>query len=305
MRRSSATFCLLLTIAWLLTAGCARGPYQFGQFAGERPAEVHFEYGEPHEKLDKLEHIVGWPRRVLPFVKKDPPPGVSDETADKLRTYLERNQLTDVRVSVRDYQPREQWRRLKDNRDIAGVWRYTVGAMTIVQYTVLPGRVFSRNEYNPFTNTLYINSDEPARVLHEAAYAKDIHGRTHRGTYAAAGSVPGLSLWRQVRGVNDVVLYTQTHGDWDTEQKAYQEIYPHIGSQGMSAAVSPFFPVWWADPIMNVAGSAVGRTVGHVAKTRRQRERDEAANSEDKVDANVTPASHSESVSEKSTDADE
>lgn len=275
--------------------GCAKLPYQYGRFPATNSATVQIEQGKAHPKLDRVERALGLPRRLI--MRKDEPRDVPQETTAAVATYLERNQLNDVRVSVRDYQPRQQWQRLRENQAIAPAWRYTLGSLTIVRYTLLPGRVFGHNDYNPFTNTLYVNSNEPALLLHEAAYAKDVHGRMLPGTYAAISGMPGLSLGRKVRGASDVLAYAQTHENWETEREAYRKIYPKIGSESLGAVASPFLPVWWADPLVGLAGSAVGRGVGQVALTRRERElqstKRNSETSEEKI-YEAQPASYQE-----------
>ncbi len=159
-------------------------------------------------------------------------------TKEKLIAYLEENELQDVLIRVNQYDPKGEWRRLRQNDRLAPGYKYTMGMLSLAGYTLFPGRVFGGDEYNPYTNSLYINSDVAAIALHEAAYAKDIHARWFPGTYAFVNEVPMLAMWRHTYGVNDVLGYAR----------------------------------------VNVAGATAGHVTGQVALTQRKREHDAELN---------------------------
>ena len=257
-------------------SGCVSSPYQYGRFHPDRPdgadvQPVAFDYGVPNKTLDRIGYVVGFPARLLTLNKNVNNHHVSPETLDKLRVYLEENDITDVYVVVNKYDPKDQWKRLKDNDRISPFWRYSVGAITWLGYTVHPNRIFGGDRYNPFTNTLNLSSDVPAMVLAEAAYAKDIHGQRHPGAYATiVNDLPILTALRQARATSDVVGYARLQGDWTTEKQAYQVMYPQI-SVGCIGPAGLFVPV--VGPFMDlggaVAGHVAGRTVAAVLESRR------------------------------------
>jgi hypothetical protein len=220
---------------------------------------VVVERGGPHETLDRVGRVVGLPARVFTLNSKVNNHDISPETIDQLVTYLEQNDLTDVCVAVNDYDPKGQWRRLRENYRIAPFWRYTAGTLSWLGYAIFPNRIFGGDEYNPFTNTLILSSDVPARVLAEAAYAKDVHSRRHPGTFAAISDLPLFSLVRQARATSDVLTYARVRNDWSTEKQAYQVLYPHIGSTAFGPA-SHFVPV--AGPFLSAGGALVGHATG-------------------------------------------
>ena len=258
-----------LLIAWQFVwmgCGCASTTYRYSQFHPndyERP-EVVVERGKPHKVLDKLAWCVGIPEKVFTLNSKTNNHQVTDETIDQVKQYLEENDITDVYVSVDDYNPGLQWRRLKENQMVSPFWKYTVGAGAWLGYTLFPNRVFGGDEYNPFTNTLIVSSDVPALVLAEAAYAKDIRQRTHPGLYATVNDLPIVSLWRHSLATSDILSYARTQKDWDKEREAYEVLYPLVGSTTFGASAH-FIPV--AGPFLSVAGAAVGQAAGRtVAK---------------------------------------
>lgn len=275
----------LLTIAvWgtSLCGGCATTPYRYGRFhaaaeSEQAPDDVVFEYGEPHKVLDGMAWLVALPTRVLPMHPKVNSHTLSEETAGKLETYLLENDLADVLVRVNQYDPAGEWRRLRENKRISAGWRYTFGTASVISYAVIPGRVFGGDGYNPFTNSLYVNSDVSAMLIAEAAYAKDIHSRSMPGAYAAVNEVPILTLWRHTHAVNDTLGYAMHIHDWELERETYRTVYPLMG---IKAALGGHTAASWGTvlpsisvPITAIAGAVVGHAVGQSTIAQRERER--------------------------------
>jgi len=247
-----------------MASGCASSPYRYGRFHPHEPDGVSLEpvvveYGKPHKTLDRLAWLAGTPDRLFTLNPKASNHQISPETLEKLKTYLEENDLTDVLVSVNDYDPKGQWRRLRQNDKVAPLWRYSVGTMSWLGYVLIPNRVVGGDYYDPFTNTLNITSDVPALALAQAAYAKDIHSRSLPGTYATLSELPGLSFVRSGRATNDVVGYARLRNSWEDEKEAYHVLYPHVGSQ-MFGPAAHFVPV--AGPFLSAGGALAGHATG-------------------------------------------
>jgi hypothetical protein len=268
---------------WCLCGtGCATVPYKYGHFHSsddEVLSEVAFEYGKPQKTLDNIAWFTGIWSRILFMNCGMNKHELSENTKEKLVAYLEENDLNDVLVRVNQYDPKGEWQRLRDNKRVGAGWRYTLGVIGLVEYTLLPGRVFGGDEYNPFTNTLYVNSDVPAVVLHEAAYAKDIHGRRLPGTYAFINDVPLMSLWRRTTCVNDVLGYAQVNGDWDMEVETYEVVYPQMGVSSIALAGS--FVPFWDGLALTVVGAAAGHATGRVAIYQRGKQKTELIDDSD------------------------
>lgn len=268
----------MVAVCWLSGIGCAVTPYRYGQFhtprSGDKPsAEITIVYGRPHKGLDGLAWLVGLPPRLLSMHPDINSHSLSDETAEQLKTYLQDNDLSDVFVRVNQYDPAGEWRRLRENTQISPGWRYSVGALGLVVYTVLPGPVFGGDLYNPFTNSLYINSDVPAVVLTEAAYAKDVHSRRLPGVYATINEFPVLALWRHTNAINDVLGYAMAEDDWEVEREVYRVVYPQMGVHAAlgghaAASLGAAMPLF-TTPLLAVGGALAGHAVGQTAIAQR------------------------------------
>lgn len=266
----------ITALALLGSLGCAAAtPYRYGHFraAGEeRPNDaITIERGAPNKTLDRLAWIVGTLARILPLNSKINRHELSDATAAKLTDYLVKNDLTDVYVYVNHYDPKGQWRRLRQNALVSPLWRYSFGVVSFVGYTLLPNRILGGDSYNPFTNSLYLNSDVPAIALHEAAYAKDVHARRFPGLYAAINDLPVLTLWHHSRAVSDVLGYAQAEHDWMTERQTYCVVYPQVGAQSATVA-TPLVDLWWSGLVLRLGGAAVGHLTGRAQANAREGE---------------------------------
>jgi hypothetical protein len=260
--------------AWLLAlSGCAKAPYRYSQFhdahsPNDAPSDVVIVRGTPNKTLDRIGNIVGFPARILPLNSKINDHRIAPDTEQKLTDYMERNDLTDVTVFVNHYDPKDQWRRLRDNKLIGAGWRYTLGSISVIGYTVLPGRIFGGDRYNPFTNSLYLNSDVPAVALREAAYAKDVHSHRLPGTYASIQELPVVGLWSDGRAVGDVIGYARDQQDWEVEKQAYHVLFPQLGVASTAIGGSILSSVWWGGPAFSAGGAAVGHIAGRTLAKR-------------------------------------
>lgn len=263
---------LWIAICWMLSAtGCADHQYRYGRFGQtslEHSKDPVIERGQPGKTLQRMAYILDSPARILHLPLKAGDREVSPHTTDSLRDYLRKNDLSDVYVCIHEYDPRGEWKRLRDNEMISPVWRYSMGTLNFVGYVLLPNPVFRTNRYNPYTNSLYVNSDSRVSALHAAAVAKDILSQDLPGTYAAITSLPGISLLRETNAVGDVVGYARAEQDWNLEKDAYRILYPEVGSESAFPAFL-IVTAWWEAPLIGLLGRAAGQVAGQVVENRR------------------------------------
>lgn len=160
----------------------------------------------------------------------------------KLQEYLAANKLDRVKVRINQYDPMGEWNRLADNKSVGWPVRYTAGTLTVVGYTLLPGRVFGGDRYNPFTNTISVYSDVPAIALYQGGRAKDYAQREYKGLYAVAYAVPGVGMFcHDANASRDAMGYLQETGTPAEIREGYR-------------SVCPIYAVDAIDPIAAVTG---------------------------------------------------
>jgi hypothetical protein len=267
-----------LVLGLLSAGGCVPKNYLYGKFrdADTKVPANDIVRGTPDKTLDAMTHFVEGQQAIIPIGHAKHSRELSLETAERVSDYLQKNELDDLHIEINHYAPAEQWRRLRENNRISPLWRYTAGAMSVVGYTIFPGRVWGTNSYNPYTDSLYINSNKPLELLQESAIAKEVRSRRWPGPYAVATSLPGIAIIRHAHAAEDVVGYARAEHNWEIEKRAYRELYPHVITQG-TGGVGPVVGLalnvaWWVRPIIGLGGSALGRGIGYVMEKRRESE---------------------------------
>jgi hypothetical protein len=193
---------------------------------------------------------------------------ISEETEAALKAYLARNNLREVKVRLNEYAPLGEFKRLTSNDNVGAGWRYTLGLLSWIFYTILPGRILGGDAYNPFTNSIYLYSDLAAVALHEGGHAKDFAGRKWKGSRAALRLLPITPLFDEARASNDALGYSL---DTDPRllESGYKLLYPAYGTYVGSEALGGF-------PVVGPLAGAVGAIPGHILgriKASRVRER--------------------------------
>jgi hypothetical protein len=226
--------CVLVSLA-----GCASRPYRYcGDLhteldAGLQPGEPQIERGRRAPVIDTVGWVFGVPAKILMLDARVDNHQVSPEVEAAMQQYLVANGLDRVKVRVNEYDPGGEWRRLRENKSVGWPIRYSLGTISWVGYTLLPGRVFGGDHYNPYTNTISLYSDVPAIAVYEGGRAKDYAQREYKGLYAMAYIVPGVGLIvHDARATSDALGYLEQTAGTDQLKEGYRSIYPAYGIDG-------------------------------------------------------------------------
>lgn len=225
--------------------------------------ECQFECGKPYKVIDGVGWVFGIPKKLILWNRRAVNHNVSNSTQQELTQYIDANSLTSTKVRINQYDPWGEWHRLRTNKQVGAGWRYTLGALDTLVYTVLPGRVFGVDAYNPYTDSVYIYSDIPCLAQEQAAYAKLIRAHQHPGTYAAFSSLPIARLWPAHSSKQDVLDYTLMYGTLAKQDEAARVFYPEFGSQ-VGGDVAVF--VGGQLPL-TLAGAGIGHLAVHANST--------------------------------------
>lgn len=254
-------------------SGCATVPYKYGQNFDTpltlelRPQEVQMERGRPVPWVDGLGHyFFSLPSKLILWNWQVDNHKIDVETEGLLARYLELNDLPNVKVRINQYAPGGEWRRLFRNREMPAFFRYTLGLLSTAYYTILPGRLFGGDNYNPYTNTINIYSDVPAVVLHEGAHAKDYAGKRNRhwkGWYSFLRILPLTPLYQEAVASNDAISFAVEEKLYAEEEQAYKVLYPaymtYISGEGLRWVSIDFWIQYAAQAALALPGHVVGR----------------------------------------------
>lgn len=217
--------------------------------------------GKPRKIIDATGWVVGIPDKILLWNRRVDNHNIGSRTESVMAEYLAVNGLETTRVRLNQYAPGEDWRRLVKNKRVAAPWRYTFGTAFTLYETILPGRIFGGDHYNPFTDTIHLYSDVPAIAMHEGAHAKDFARRKYKGTYAAVYCLPGVPLWHESIASEDSLAFSQMYLDGDEQKETYNVLYPAYGTY-IGSAMSSVVPRY-ASPVFYgsvITGHVWGRT---------------------------------------------
>lgn len=243
---------------YLFRAGwCAEGETRCTPSAAESSVEV--QTGRPNKLVDGAGWVLGIPGKILLWDRRVNNHKIAPETSAAVATYLERNQLQDVCVRVNQYDPGDEWRRLTENHEVGAGWRYTIGTLSVVGYTIFPGRLFGGDRYNPYTNSVYVYSDIPSLAMQPAAYAKDLHSREYPGTYAAVNELPVITLWHETIATQDALAYLESTGNRQEYIEGLEVLHPYYGSR-VGGSIDSVIGI---GPLAQIAGAVVGHATGH------------------------------------------
>jgi hypothetical protein len=264
--------------------GCVQKNYRYGITNPDLLAKLPhtpnlITYGGDHSRIDFIERAVYYPRNLIRSWFPSSKPQADPETL-RLKTvqsaidYLDDNGLQGVYVDVREYNPREQWNRLRGNTRIAPLWKYTGGTLHHVSYCLLPGRAFGRDSYNGFTNTLSVNSTSPANSVLHAGYVKKLYNQRYPGLYMAANWLPIVPLVRDCSVSSDVLTYARVKGDWSLERELLPKAYGKVGSETVSQATSlipglAYLP-FYSTAVLRAAGKVAGKATGSIVASQRE-----------------------------------
>jgi hypothetical protein len=227
---------VISSILALALVGCAKKPYEIpGELYPSSPEAVpeqQISRGEPIALIDYTRHLFfSLPEKLFLWNWRMGYHEISPATEAAMRSYVETNQLKEVKVRLNEYDPLDDFERLTNNDSVGAGWRYTLGALTVLVETILPGRVFGGDHYNPFTNTIHLYSDLPVVALHEGGHAKDFASTKYKGTNAVLRLLPLVPLHDEYVASSDALSYT-AHEVCNAElhESGYKLLYPAYGT---------------------------------------------------------------------------
>ncbi len=299
--RTAAGNAVMLTLSAVLVTlnGCAHDQATTSRcvFSGQPQSSpenstsaLDVRYGRPNQVLDSAGWLFGVPRKLLLWDRRVDNHDVSDQTTESVATFAEMHQLDGLCARINEYDPIDEFSRLRTNTTVAPGWRYPMGTMSVIGYTLIPGRIIGRDQYNPYTNSVYVYSDVPALAVEATAYAKDVRSRTLPGTYAAVNHLPFVSIWHESVNVRDAVAFVEQHGKAEERVDGLRVLHANYGS---TIAVAT-----GAGPIAQIGGAVAGQMTGRfqAAWTERRADESAVAETEHGDDGKVELVSATESV---------
>ena len=139
----------LLIIAIMIN-GCAAVPYHYSRGIEQDETfklangERQIERGTYDPLLDGIGHyFLSLPAKIILLNWRVCNHNITDENEQILKQYLADNDLANVKIRLNQYVPLAEWSRLFKNDDVSPIFRYTLGVITLITYTIIPERLFA------------------------------------------------------------------------------------------------------------------------------------------------------------------
>ena len=212
-------------------------------------------------------------RGFFPWNKATEP--LSPTTIRIMNDYLEDNELEALNIEFQTETPKDDWNRLEANTSINPLIKYSLGSAYWLGNAITKPSVWGRNYYDPYTNTMHINSNNNLEIMAEMSYAKIIQRQSYPGLYALGSKLPFISFWAQKQKTNEMIAYAKLKQDWELEKATIRKMYPGMlngSSKDIGRVAGLFFGPFYLRPAISVGGVLVGYTVAEWEISQRENE---------------------------------
>ena len=205
---------------------------------------------------------------------------LSPTTIKIMNDYLEDNELEALNIEFQIETPKNDWDRLEANAAINPLLKYSLGSLDWLSNAITKPSFWGRNYYDPYTNTMHINSNNNLEIMAEMSYAKIIQRQSYPGLYALGSKLPFISFWAQKQKTNEMIAYAKSKQDWELEKATIRKMYPGMlngSSKDIGRVAGLFFGPFYLRPAISVGGVLVGYTIAEWEISQRENEITKAA----------------------------
>jgi hypothetical protein len=225
------------------------------------------------EEIPVKKTMVQRVRDSFPWNKARAP--LSPTTIRIMNDYLEDNELEALNIAFQTETPKDDWSRLEANTSINPLIKYSLGSFDWLSNAITKPSFWGRNYYDPYTNTMHINSNNDLEIMAEMSYAKIIQRQNYPGLYALGSKLPFISFWAQKQKTNEMIAYAKLKQDWELEKATIRKMYPGMlngSSKDIGRVAGLFFGPFYLRPAISVGGVLVGYTLAEWEISQRENE---------------------------------
>lgn len=245
---------------------------------------VKIEVGTSCYLIDLIRNIFSIFKKLLLWNFNVNSGNVSQRVLDKMKLYLEHNNLYDVQVSVNQYKPQMVWERTFSNPKTSLLSKIFLGIPNCLLYTLSFDKLtgLTGDHYDPLSNTVHVYSNDLSIALHECGHAKDFNSRKNPILYSLIGEIfssipvvgdylaPLPSLSYEYIASSDAINFLKDTDSLNEVKKAYKTLIPayftYVGSTiskiAMATGNYPIAKISYFSSI--IFGHIVGRAFAYL-----------------------------------------
>lgn len=244
-------YCILLSLFFVLNS------YAEGEKVILNNHEPQIERGQPSFVIDSLGNVFAIPKKIILLNANIENHRISPKTEQYIKDFIYDNPevMKDVKVRLNQWTPAQELGRLAKNKHVSFWWRIFPG-IPVTLWSSMTGRILGGDNYNPYTNTVSVYSDDPAVALHEVSHAKDFMSKVDRveaDAYAVGRILPPVALYQEYTASDQAIEHIKGKKDLKGEMRSYSTLYPAFGTY-----VGGFSGFQYGD----IGGAFIGHGVG-------------------------------------------
>ena len=207
-------------------------------------------------------------RGMFPWNQAQEP--LSPSTLKTMNSFLEDNKLESLDIEFQTEAPKSDWKKLQANDTINPLLKYSLGSAYWLAYAVIKPSVWGKSYYDPYSNTMHINSNDSLEIMAEMCYAKIIQRQKYPGLYALGSKLPFIAIWAQKEKTEEMLAYSKLKQDWDLEKATIRKMYPNMlnGSSVVGFFMGPFY----LKPAISFGGMIAGYTLAEYEIAQKENE---------------------------------
>ena len=202
----------------------------------EKLHQVLVTRGKENKIVDALRSFFSWPAKLILWNRTVGSGELHEDAETAVKLALADGGSASTHISINEYNPKIIWQRTFQNDKSSILTKLTLGTMTALVYTVLPGRLLYApgDHYNPFADTVVLYSDNLDIALHEAGHAVDFSEKQKNhigpGLYSLARFFFPIKLYQEAVATGKAFEFTAEHGTSEDVRSSYALLFPAFGT---------------------------------------------------------------------------
>lgn len=200
----------------------------------QQAAEIEVTRGFASEIVELIRFLATLPEKLLLWNRTVGSGELSEDSEQVVRVFLAMHYSTATHVSINEYNPSLICKRVFENSSAPPLFKFTLGILEIIHYTLFPAKLIGGDYYLPIADTIVICSDNLAIALHEAGHAIDFAEQDRnglgRGFYSITRMLPPVMLHQEAVATRKAITFAESCGEKLDVKHCWSLLIPAFGT---------------------------------------------------------------------------